>query len=107
MSPEVMEEMEACINKRCGAYSYGMVIYELFEHRVPLSPSSKLEMQSWQVNVPQSLVVFLHTSCKSLIIAYWKVDPQERPTFAAIVIAFENETIITPLMRYFMYIAML
>ena len=34
MAPEVMETMEANINKKCDSFSYGMVVYELLVHKV-------------------------------------------------------------------------
>ena len=92
MSPEVMEEVEARINKRCDAYSYGMVLYELFEHKVPFHDiQSKFRignavLEGGRPTITCSLPPYL----KNLILACWKANPQERPTFATIVIAFEK-----------------
>ena len=91
MSPEVMEDVEARINQKCDVYSYGMVLYELFEHQIPFHDKSKflipgLVLAGERPNIACSLPPYL----KQLMLACWKPNSQERPTFAAIAIALET-----------------
>ena len=93
MSPEVMEEVEAHINKYCDSYSYGMVLYELFEHKVPFHDiQSKFRIGSIVLAGGRPTITCnLPPYLKNLILACWKANPQERPTFPTIVTAFERK----------------
>ena len=93
MSPEVMEEVEAHINKYYDSYSYGMVLYELFEHKVPFHD---IQSKFWIGSIVlaggrPTITCNLPPYLKNLILACWKANPQERPTFPTIVTAFERK----------------
>ena len=83
MAPEVMEAVEANINKKCDSFSFGMVVYELFVHKVPYydTPGDSVVcmkvLQGERPPIPPTTPQYLH----SLLTLCWETDPQKRPTF--------------------------
>ena len=83
MAPEVMEAVEANINKKCDSFSYGMVVYELFVHQVPYydTPGDSVVgmkvLQGERPEIPPTIPQYLH----SLLTACWEADSYKRPTF--------------------------
>ena len=94
MAPEVMEAVEANINKKCDSFSYGMVVYELLIHQVPYydTPGDGVVcmkmLQGERPEIPPTIPQYLH----SLLTACWEKDPHKRPTFHDIVQGLQNET---------------
>lgn len=94
MAPEVMERVDGKINPKCDAFSYGMVLYELFTGTIPYADTSnKLEvackiLEGVRPPLPSTLSRYL----KLLMLACWEKDPHHRPTFKKIVRALDSET---------------
>ena len=92
MAPEIVDDVEASINKMCDVFSYGMVLYEIFDHKIPyadLSSNARVGMavlQGKRPPIPASLPKFLHPLLK----ACWEEDPNKRPQFGAIVLAIQT-----------------
>ena len=92
MAPEVVEDVEASINKMCDVFSYGMVLYEIFDCKIPyadLSSNARVGMavlQGKRPPIPASLPPFLHPLLK----ACWEEDPNKRPQFGAIALAVQT-----------------
>ena len=87
MAPEVMEAVEAKINKKCDSFSFGMVAYELLVHKLPYydTPGNGMVcvkvMQGERPAIPPTIPQYLH----SLVTSCWEPNPQERPSFQDIV----------------------
>ena len=87
MAPEVMEAVEANINKKCDSYSFGMVAYEILVHKLPYydTPGDAIVcvkvMNGERPQIPPTIPQYLH----SLLTACWEKEPQKRPTFHDIV----------------------
>ena len=83
MPPEIMKKATARINKKCDLFSYGMVLFELFVHKVPYSDLEnevdvlKSVTEGKHPPIPPSLPPYLHDLLKSC----WEEDPHLRPTF--------------------------
>ena len=92
MAPEVVEDIEASINKMCDVFSYGMVLYEIFDRKIPyadLSSNARVGMavlQGKRPPIPDTLPPFLHPLLK----ACWEEDPNKRPQFGAVVLAIQT-----------------
>ena len=92
MAPEIMEGVEAKINKMCDVFSYGMVLYEIFACKIPYAdiPTDPLVglavLQGKYPPIPTALPSFLHP----LLEACWKKEPEQRPQFDAIVMAIQT-----------------
>ena len=93
MAPEIVEGIEANINKMCDVFSYGIVLYEIFAGKIPYDhlPTDPLVgmamLQGERPEIPTTLPPFLHPLLK----ACWKKEPNERPQFEAIILAIETE----------------
>ena len=94
MAPEVVEDMEANINKLCDVFSYGMVLYEIFDHKIPFADipgdavAGAAVLQGKRPPIPANLPKYLHPVLK----ACWKKDPNQRPQFKAIVLAIQTQS---------------
>ena len=94
MAPEIVEGVEANINKMCDVFSYGMVLYEIFAHKIPYDdlPTDPLVgmavLQGKRPPIPPTLPPYLHP----LLEACWKKEPNQRPQFEAIVLAIQTES---------------
>ena len=94
MAPEIVEGVEANINKMCDVFSYGMVLYEIFAQKVPYDdiPTDPLVglavIQGKRPPVPATLPSFL----RPLLEACWRKDPNQRPQFEAIIVAIQTES---------------
>ena len=94
MAPEVMEGEGGKINHRCDAFSYGMVLYELFTGTIPYADTSnELEaackiMEGERPSLPSTLPRYL----RLLMLACWEKDSDNRPTFKEIVRALDSKT---------------
>ena len=95
MAPEVMEAVEAKINKKCDSFSYGMVVYELLVHKVPYhdTPGDSVVcmniLQGERPKIPVSVPQYLN----SLLTACWDADHHKRPTFQDISKWLQNKAI--------------
>ena len=92
MAPEVVQNVEANISKMCDVFSYGMVLYEIYDHRIPFAdiPGDALAgtavVDGKRPPIPANLPPFL---CP-LLQACWKKEPNQRPQFQAIVLAIQT-----------------
>ena len=92
MAPEVVEDVEANINKMCDVFSFGMVMYEIFACKIPYAdiPSNArvgvAVLQGKRPPIPSRLPSFLHP----LLEACWQEEPNKRPQFMAIVAAIQT-----------------
>ena len=83
MPPEIMKKSAARINKKCDLFSYGMILFELFEHEIPFSDLDndvdvlKSVTEGILPPIPPTLPLYLHDLLKSC----WEEDPHLRPTF--------------------------
>ena len=94
MAPEIVEDVEANINKMCDVFSYGMVLYEIFSGKIPyhdIPSNARVGMavlEGKRPPVPPTLPPFL----EPLLEACWKEDPNQRPQFEAIVLAIQTKS---------------
>ena len=92
MAPEIVADVEANISKMCDVFSYGMVLYEIFAHKIPYAdiPSDALAgaavVDGKRPPVPANLPPFL---CP-LLEECWKEDPDQRPQFKSIILAIQT-----------------
>ena len=83
MPPEIMEKAAVRTNKQCDLFSYGMILYELFAHKVPYSDLENevdvLESirKGIRPPIPPILPPYLHDYLRRC----WEEDPHLRPTF--------------------------
>ena len=83
MPPEIMVAAKARINKKCDLFSYGMILFELFAHKLPYADMEnevdvlKSVTGGIRPPVPSNLPLYLHSLLKSC----WEDDPYKRPTF--------------------------
>ena len=82
MSPEIMRAAESRINKKCDLFSYGMILFELFAHKIPYADKDKVEVllsvtRGDRPPIPPNLPPYLH----DLLRRCWEDDPHLRPTF--------------------------
>ena len=80
-APEVLNNEKAKISYPCDVYSYGVLIYELFEHKRPFEGLSNFDVVNGAQLKPSLLPEYL----QSLFSICQNRDPQERPTFATII----------------------
>ena len=94
MAPEVVEDVEANINKMCDVFSYGMVLYEIFDRKIPFANirsdalAGAAVVQGDRPPIPSNLPSYLHPLLK----ACWKKHPKQRPQFEAIVRAIQTQS---------------
>ena len=92
MAPEIVEGVEAKINKMCDVFSFGMVLYEIFANKIPYDDLATdplvgmAVLQGKRPPVPATLPPFLHP----LLEACWKKEPDQRPQFEAIILAIQT-----------------
>lgn len=84
MAPEIMKEDDAIIDKKCDVFSYGCVLYELFERKLPYHQEKNSVFLAMKVLeglrpiiTDGSIPAFL----RELMKACWEDDPQKRPQF--------------------------
>jgi serine/threonine protein kinase len=85
MAPEIMKEDDAIIDKNCDVFSYGCVLYELFERKLPYHKEKNsvflamkvLDGLRPEISGEASIPEFL----KDLMKACWEEDAQKRPSF--------------------------
>jgi len=94
MAPEIVEGVEANINKMCDVFSFGMVMYEIYACKIsyddlPTDPLVGMAvLQGKRPPIPTILPSFLHP----LLEACWNKEPRQRPQFETIVIAMQTES---------------
>ena len=105
MAPEVVENVEANINKMCDVFSYGMVLYEIFDRKIPFAniPSDALAgaavVQDKRPPIPNNLPSYLHP----VLEACWKKDPKQRPQFEPYKLSHSNESMLTLFVDFPLY----
>ena len=94
MAPEIVQNVEANINKMCDVFSYGMFVYEIYDHKVPFAdiPGDALAgtaiVDGKRPPVPANLPPFF----RPLLEACWKKEPNQRPQFLTIVLAIQTSS---------------
>jgi serine/threonine protein kinase len=92
MAPEIIEE-HAKINKKCDVFSYGMMLYEIYEVKVPFAEiQSDMRvcyaiMEGKRPPIPAKLPMFL----RPLLEDCWRKDSAQRPSFATIIMTIQTE----------------
>ena len=83
MPPEIIRAAKARINNKCDLYSFGMILFELFAHKIPYNDlDDNIEVITSVTSgkrppIPPTLPSYLH----DLIRRCWEEDPHLRPTF--------------------------
>ena len=85
MAPEIMKSVDAIIDKNCDIFSYGCVLYELFERQLPyhkvkndiMVPTKVLEGLRPEFSGDRNVPGYL----RDLMQACWEEDPEKRPPF--------------------------
>ena len=88
MAPEIMKEDDAIINKMCDVFSYGCVLYELFEQKLPYHEEKNsvfLAMKVLQGLRPTITNSTIPDFLKDLMQQCWLEEPDNRPDFEQIV----------------------
>lgn len=94
MAPEVMAEADARINHKCDVFSFGMILYELFVHKIPYEDTrgngvvAMKVLQGIRPELPPALPKYLH----SLLCACWETEPHLRPTIQDVILAIQTKT---------------
>ena len=94
MAPEIVQNVEANINKMCDAFSYGMVVYEIYDHKIPFADIAGDALAGTAIvdgkrpPVPANLPSFL----RPLLEACWEKEPNKRPLFKTIVMAIQTSS---------------
>ena len=83
MAPEIMNQAVARINKKCDLFSYGMVLFELFAHKIPYSDLSYPidVLKSINDGTRPAIPALLPPNLHDLLRRCWNEDPHLRPTF--------------------------
>ena len=87
MAPEFNNKANAKINQRCDVFSYGMVLYEIFAHRLPFSDVREgvdvlpTVREGMRPSIPPDVPPHI----RQLIETCWKHRPHDRPTFDQII----------------------
>ena len=90
MPPEIMRATKARINKKCDLFSYGMILFELFAHKIPYSDLDnifdvlKSVTEGIRPPIPPTLPSYLQDLTKRC----WEENPYLRPSFDDFVKAF-------------------
>ena len=99
MAPEVMKCEDARINRRCDTYSYAMVLYELFENKIPFH-----EIQTEPINMEIAIAVLKNAQrpkitvrlppyIRGLIEICWREDPEKRLAFDQVLQALKTQDV--------------
>ena len=97
MAPEIVDDPDARINKKCDVYSYGMLLYELVSLKLPFhdAPTDQKAMFNAMLGKRPSLPES-DSECppflRCLITACWDADPKVRPSFEEINVALNTKT---------------
>ena len=79
----------------CDVFSYGMVLYEIFDHKIPFADipgdavAGAAVLQGKHLPIQSNLPSYL----RPLLKACWKKDPNQRPQFEAIVLAIQTQSL--------------
>lgn len=94
MASEIVDGVEAKINKMRDVFSFGIVMYKIYDCKIPyadLPSNARVGMavlQGKHPPVPSSLPSYLHP----LLMACWKEEPNQRPQFNTIILAIQTES---------------
>ena len=96
MAPEIMKEDDAIIDKNCDVFSYGCVLYELFERKLPYYNEKNSVFLAMKVldglrpefSEDSSVPAFT----KELMLACWEEDAQRRPQFEDCITSLRMKT---------------
>ena len=86
MAPEFNDKASTKVNQRCDAFSYGMVLYEIFAHQIPFIEISNHVVVATSIlegkrpSIPPKVPLYI----KQLMESCWKHEPRDRPTFEEI-----------------------
>ena len=87
MAPEFDDKETTKVNQRCDIFSYGMVVYEIFAHKIPLFnirddvEAAKSIRKGLRPEVPDELPSHIQAIMQSC----WRHNSHARPTFQGII----------------------
>ena len=92
MAPEVGSDTEAYINNKCDVYSFAMVIYELYEHKLPFHNLGLMAVfrAISKKERPTVTSPSFPTNVKELMENCWEESPSARPPFEEILARIER-----------------
>ena len=99
MAPEVMKREDAKINRRCDTYSYAMVLYELFEHKIPFHEiqvepiAMEITIAVLKNNKRPDITVMIPRHIRDVIEICWREDPRRRLAFEHVLAALQTHEI--------------
>ena len=87
MAPEFNDKASTKVNQRCDLFSYGMVLYEIFVHKVPFSDLDQAVdvLTSIHDGKRPSIPLELPLYIRELMQSCWKHNPYDRPSFEEII----------------------
>ena len=93
-----MKEDDATINKMCDVYSYGCVLYELFEKKMPYHQEKNSLFLAMKVleglrpTITDTDTSKIPKFLQDLMKACWLEDPEKRPQFEDCITALRMKT---------------
>ena len=87
MAPEIMEGIDSKISKKCDLFSFAMVTYELFAHKLPYyntpgDPYVAMKViRGERPEIPASVPDYL----SAILVECWDADPHKRPSFKTVI----------------------
>ena len=87
MAPEFDDKETAKVSQRCDIFSYGMVVYEMFAHKIPLFnirddvEAAKSIRKGLRPEIPDELPLHIQAIMQSC----WRHNSHARPTFHGII----------------------
>ena len=83
MAPEFDDKASTKVNQRCDVFSYGMVLFEIFAHKIPFADIDEVIKINQCIHNGKrpSLPLHLPSYINKLIQSCWQTKPQDRPTF--------------------------
>ena len=88
MAPEVVESVDAKVNKKCDVFSYSMVVYEIVTLELPFKDATDQMAMLHVVNGKRPSLPQCEHKCPPflyrLIKACWSERPKDRPSFQEI-----------------------
>ena len=85
MAPELNKSTNTKASQCCDVFSYGMILYEIYGHKVPFGDLNEVEaMQRICAEERPPIPPELPPHIEKLIQSCWKQKPDDRPTFGDI-----------------------
>ena len=97
MAPEIMPEDDTVVDRMCDVFSYGCILYELFEKKIPYYGEkngvflAEMVLDGERPKISDSTVIPFFI--RELMKACWLEEPHQRPTFEKCISILNNESI--------------